>query len=169
MRPIIAITLLASATATLLAADRYVNAESYPRLRVKSVTVPQARSQPLQIAFEIASVGKTPVAISQKQFSVWVFAAEQPVLSVLFVGLPVFPANSPQVFRISPDKPMPLTVTVSTNSLPVADHPDRPSHWGDLPAGSYTLRVYVNSDKVREFDYQWLGQTYSDDYKLVIK
>ena len=160
MRLALAITLLSFAVATLLAADSYLKTESHPRLRIKSVQKPEKKSQPLELALELSCEGKTMVAVSQEQFSIHIYTDQQPYL---FVGDASFPTNAPRVFTVKPQKSSTLSVTTSTNHLRDG------KSWSDLPPGIYTLRVYIGSGKTPQFDYQWLGQTYSDDYKLVIK
>jgi len=152
--------MLGFVTATLVAGDSYLTTESHPRLRIRSVQKPEKKSRPLEVTVELASEGKTAVAVSREQFSVHIYTDQQPYL---FVGDASFPTNAPRVFAVMPQKPSTLSVSASTNRLGDG------KRWSDLPPGSYTLRIYINSGKRREFDYQWLGQTYSDDYKLVIK
>jgi len=160
MRLTISTALLMSMTAALIAGDSFVKTDSYPRLRIKSVVEPQERAQPLQITLELAADGKTPLALSQQQFSVHIFTDQQPYL---FVGHASFATNAPKLFTASPQKPVTLTLTTSTNRFGGGER------WSQLPPAKYTLRVYINSGKTREFDYQWLGQNFTDDYKLVIK
>jgi len=160
MRLTVFIALLTIAAAALFAGDGFLLTASHPRLRIKSVTAQRQRSQPLQVTLELAADGKTPVAVAQEQFSVHIYTANKPFL---FDGDAAFEASAPKVFTVSPQKPSTLTLTTSTDRF------GRRKHWDDLPHGSYTLRVYLNSGKDVTFDYKWLGQTYSDDYKLVVK
>lgn len=139
----------------------YLATKSYPRLRLISVDEPQQRSQPLQVTLEVAAVGKTPLTLSQDQFSVHI-DSHQPE-SFLFIGRSFFEKKEPKIFKISPQKPITLTLTTFTNDLGGGEY------WNKLPHGSYLLRVYITGGKEQQFDYQWRGQDYSDDYKLVIK
>jgi hypothetical protein len=153
------VALLTATSPTLLAADAdYRNPDGYPALRIKAVKSPQHGS--LQIDLEIAAKGKTPIALSQKQFSIHISTDQAPFR---FISPALFPTNAPQVFTIDPKAPTTITVDTSTNRLGSGER------LSDLPAGKYTVRVYVNSERAKEFDYQWRGQTYSDDYSLVVK
>ncbi|HEY2414670.1 MAG TPA: hypothetical protein VGI40_20665 [Pirellulaceae bacterium] len=144
----------------VLRAEEFVPPTSNPRLRIRSVEIPDRKSDPLKISFEFASDGKTPVALSQSQFSVHI-SANDPLFR--FIADPSFTATAPRVLIAMPEKPLLLSVSASVNRF------KRDERWSDLPPGTYNLQVYVNSGKALEFDYQWLGQTYSDKYTLVIK
>ena len=161
MRRTISIVLAMTIGGALLAADSFLKTESYPRLHIQSVNAPQQQKQPLQITLELAADGKTPLALSQDQFTIQIFTDKQPV--ALFDGYASFAMNAPKVFTVSPNKPSTLTMSAFTNRF------GRGEWWYELPPGSYTLRVYINSGKTREFDYQWLGQNFTADYKLFIK
>ena len=56
------ISLLVLATAAF-AADRFREPKSHPEMSIKIVMVPKDRSRPLQVLFELAAEGKTPVAV----------------------------------------------------------------------------------------------------------
>jgi hypothetical protein len=99
------------------------------------------------------------VALSQEQITVSIQTENEPYL---FQGKPTFPKDAPNIFTVTATKSTTLSFAVSTNEF--GHH----EHWSKLPKGRYKLRVYVNSGKTREFDYQWLGQTYSDSYNLKI-
>jgi hypothetical protein len=144
----------------VVAADRYLTTDSDPRLRIQSVEMPERKSEALTITLELGAKGKAPVALSQEQFSIHICTDEQPYR---FVCDATFAANVPRVLLVTPEKASLLSVGTSTNRA------KRSERWADLPPGKYTIRVYINSGKEREFDYQWLGQTYSDSYTLVIK
>jgi hypothetical protein len=140
-------------------ADRFLSTASSPRLHIKSVKKPTKPNQPLELSVEMTADGTTSVALSQEQIAVSIHAENEPYL---FQGKPTFPKDTPNIFTVAPTKPATLSFTVSINEY------GRHEHWSKLPKGNYTLRVYVNSGKSAEFDYQWLGQTYSDTYKLKI-
>jgi len=140
-------------------ADRFLSTASSPRLRIKSVKKPTKTNQPLELLVEMAADGTTSVALSQEQITVSIHTENEPYL---FQGKPTFPKDAPNIFTVTPTKPATLSFTVSINES------GRHEHWSKLPKGNYTLKVYVNSGKSAEFDYQWLGQTYSDDFKLKI-
>jgi hypothetical protein len=129
-----------------------------PRLIIKSVEIPSLKSSPLQISLQLEATGASPVAVSQSQFAVEVSTKEKPWL---LVSEAVFPANEKRIFKVDPGQPSTLSFSTSTNR--------RGEKWNDLPRGEYILRVYIGGAKEREFDYQWNGQSYSDDFKLVIE
>jgi hypothetical protein len=137
----------------------YLQTESTPRLHITSVLVPKRRTMALKITFEFAADGKTPLAAEQGQFQVELFTAKK---SIVFVGDASFPKNTPQPIDVNPGKPVTLTVTTARNTI---------SHgsWSDLPSGQYFLRIAVNGTKDPDFDYQWTGERFSDEYKLTIK
>jgi hypothetical protein len=134
--------------------------DSYPELHITSVTKPHDRSKPLEISFSLAAVGgSTPVAVSQEQFSIHIMTPER--LSE-FEGNALFPSDAPRIFTVLPSRPLALSATTLTDRF-------NSRGWSSLPPGRYTVRVYINSDKQRQFDYQWLGQNYSDDYPFDIQ
>ena len=128
-------------------------------MSIKIVMMPKDPARPLQVLFELAAEGKSPVAVSQEQFSVHISNDEQPRA---FVGNAVFSTNAPKIFTVPAKIPLSLDVTTSSNRL-------AGGLWSDLRPGTYKLRVCIDAAKTREFDYQWLGETFSDDYTLVIK
>ena len=64
-----------------------LKSDSTPRVQVKSVTVPKDRAKPLQVTFELAADGKTPVGLIQDQFHVYVIQGD----SQAFTGTVQFP------------------------------------------------------------------------------
>ena len=153
---VISLVILATA---VFAADRFREPRSHPKMSIKIVMMPKDPSRPLQVLFELAAEGKSPIAVSQQQFSVHIGRDEQPRA---FVGNAVFSTNAPKVFTVPAKIPLSLDVTTSSNRL-------AGGLWSDLRPGTYKLRVCIDAAKTREFDYQWLAETFSDDYMLVIK
>jgi len=145
-----------------IGADRYLPAESDPKLEIKGIAVPKDRSQPLDVTFELAAQGRRngPVAISQQQLSLHISTKDEPYL---FVSDLQFPKSTPSVFVVEPGKPTKLSAKSSSDRF----HDNRP--WSALPPGKYRVRVYINSGKSLEFDYQWLGSTYSADFELTVE
>src|SRR5689334_17366607 len=103
------IVLGCTAAAVLPAADKYLSTRSSPLLRIKSVDYPEKKSDAFKIALELAADGKTPVAVSQKQFSVYIGAADHP--ERFFIGDASFAQNAPRVMTVSPDKPLLISVS----------------------------------------------------------
>jgi hypothetical protein len=137
----------------------YRETKSYPHLQIKSVKG-EHQQKPLQVTLEIAADGPTPLALSQDQFSVHIDDSQRPYY---FVGKALFTKDAPKVFKILPEKPVMVALTTSTNKFGHGEY------WNDLPSGTYSLTVRINSGKSQRFDYQWLGENCSDGFKLVIK
>jgi hypothetical protein len=69
--------------------------ESYPRLRIKAVSIPQDGSDPLKIRVTLQCIGSTPLALSQDQFSVQISTQNDPMY---FLAEAIFPAEAPKKF-----------------------------------------------------------------------
>ena len=144
---------------------------SRPRLRITSVEKPANKSKPLKISLQLTAEGSTLLTLSRDQFSVHLTPGGK---AVSFISNAVFSASAKELFLVEPGRPSNLAFFSSTNrigeSLVFADVPveDR-ERWSDLPPGEYVLRVYINGPRIREFDYQWIGQAHSNDYVLVIE
>ncbi len=126
-----------------------LRSDSTPRVQVKSVTVPRDRAKPLQVTFELAADGKTPVGLIQDQFHVYVIQGD----SQAFTGTVQFPAHSVHRVLVKPESPITYTVSV----------PDEPTilegGWKGLDPGKYTLQVIIEGGglwKGMGFDYLWL-------------
>ena len=104
--------------------------DSSPGVRVKSVTVPKRRTEPLQIVFELSADGKSPLAVTEAQVSVRLYDGE----TCVFEGHPT--KNPPDVFRVQSGKP-------STFSIALKAKVRNNGAWGDLVPGKYVLRVVV--------------------------
>lgn len=157
---ILLLTLSVLSASAILAAQRLLPPESTPTLHIKTVTIPADRTQPLSVTFEMAARGTGAVTVAQQQFSLHISTRSQPYL---FVSDLQFTTNAARLFTFEPHVAATLTVTSSTNRHGV------PVTWSALKPGRYSARVYINGGKTREFDYQWLGQTYSDDYEITIR
>jgi hypothetical protein len=138
----------------------YRGTNSYPRLSITAVSIPADKSKPLKITVILQCVGRTPIALSRDQFSVHISARNDPLI---FLSDAIFPANAAKTFILAPNEHLTLNIEA------FKDRFDRNKRWSKLPRGKYTLKVYINSSKTPDFDYQWLGQTYSNGYILEIK
>ena len=138
----------------------YRHTDSYPKLHITSVSIPTNKTEPLKIAVTISCVGPTPIALSRDQFSVSISTERNPYL---YEGDAIFLSDFPEIFRLNSNENIALVL------FTFRDRTSARKSWRTLPAGKYRLRIYVNSDKTFRFDYQWLGQTYSNDYMLQIK
>jgi len=145
---------------------KVLETDSSPRMRIKSVTLPKDRSKPLQITFELAAEGKMPLVVSQRHFGMTFVTEGRSLQRMPGVGVS-FPKATPERITVLPGKPVMFTVTASDAMWnPVTRKP-----WSDLPSGQYVLCVTIGSGKDQSpaFDYEWVGDKYSDEYRLVIK
>lgn len=140
--------------------SRFLEPDRAPELRITAVTVPTQRSLPLQISLQLDTRGATPLTFSQDQLTVRISTAREPYI---FACDAVFDANEQQVFTIEPKQPMVLSFSTSTNRFGDGET------WCELPRGRYQLSVDLAGPKDREFDYQWSGRTYSNNYALTIE
>ena len=126
-----------------------LRSDSTPRVQVKSVTVPKDRDKPLQVTFELAADGKTPVGLIQDQFNVYITQGD----SQAFTGTAQFPAHSVHRVLVKPGSPITYTVTAPDEGT-LAE-----GEWKGLDPGKYTLRVVIEGVglvKGMGFDYLWL-------------
>jgi hypothetical protein len=143
----------------------HLKTDSTPRVRITSVTVPRDPEKGMQVSFELAADGKTPLSVGQNEILVGFARGGQSPRD--FPRLPEsFPPGTPSRIRVSSRKPTVLTITTFSNTCPRTG-----GSWSDLPAGQYLLCVGIASADPEgpRFDYHWEGITISDDYKLVIK
>lgn len=102
----------------------------------------------MRITVQVSAEGKTPVALSQDQFIIT--ASPYPYIQIQ----PTFETNAPRVFTIEPKKPLTLSFSASTATL---------------KPGKQRFSVEVGSAKSRQFDYQFLGMTHSQNYEIEVK
>jgi hypothetical protein len=142
----------------------YLKTDSTPRMRIKSAVVPKDRSKSLEVTFELSADGKRLLVIAQNQFYIQLTTRGTSPGDIPPVGVS-FPKGTPDRIAVSPGKQITLTVNAaSTLWNPVTRTP-----WSDLPPGEYVLVVRVGFDKDQAFDYQWMGEWTSEEYKLVVK
>ena len=133
--------------------------DSLPVITIKSVNMPMMAKKPFEIVFEIKAKGTLPVAIAGKDLEIVIQNNNNPWL---FIATPYFPDSKSEIFIIQPGQPLLLKANV------LADKMNKEKTWYNLPSGEYEIRVYAFSGKALKFDYQWLGQTYSNNYKFII-
>jgi hypothetical protein len=119
--------------------------------------MPMMAKKPFEIVFEIKSNGALPVAIARKDIEIVIQNNNNPWL---FRVTPYFPNEKNEIFIIRSGQPLILKATVLTDN--------KEKTWYNLPSGEYKIRIYAFSGKALKFDYQWFGQTYSNDYKFII-
>jgi hypothetical protein len=149
---------------TRVASRPMLRTDGSPCLRIKSVSVPRDRKQPIQIDVEVSTDGKMPLGIEGTTFSVCLFDNEDCV----FIGETTVSMPARQPIIVDPGKLVHVKVSASANS--------RDGRlWSDLAPREYVLRVAVGTTKRREpcFDYEWVGKQYpckiySDGYVITV-
>jgi hypothetical protein len=141
------------------AADHFKEPKSEPLLHIQIVLTPSDRAKPIQVNFEFASKGKTPVAVLRDQLYFDIGNDQKPHA---FRGTALYATNSPTVFTVPAKSLMNLSATTISNKL-TGDAMSK------LPAGMYKLRVCIEQRKDREADYQWTQEVCSDSYDLSLK
>jgi len=131
-------------------------------VRIRSVAVTDPDTRRLQVTFLLMAVGKTPLAFSQRQFSV--FLSGGPLSDEVYGADVKFAKNTPTVITVSSGKPVVLTMSVAGV---LSDLKERVA-LASLAAGEYRVGVAVsnNPKKVREFDYESLDE-WKSDYRLI--
>jgi len=128
-----------------------------PGLRIKSVVVPQDRSAPFSVEFELSATGTKPVAIAQSDF--WI-TLRGPGITPGLGFTPSFPEGTPRTIVVWPGKPDVFTLRVPVDQV------------GRLVSGQYSVRLIISEIKVRpqSYDYEWNGRGHhSDDFTFVIE
>jgi hypothetical protein len=137
----------------------YLSRHAWPKLTIKSVVAPKEKTQPLQLTFELASVGKTPVAVAENQFTVVIAKWRW-----FFEGKLSLTNTTSKILTVHPDKPLTVSALVFLTEAEAEK-----KHWIDLAPGKYRAQIYVNSGKTQQFDYQYMGQNFSDQYEFEVK
>jgi hypothetical protein len=133
--------------------------ESKPQISIKSVSVPEERSKPLEISFELAAIGKTPLAFSKTQFRILISTEETQHSADFFATS--FSKDTPEPIIVLPEKAITLKVTPQNLNF----H----NKLSDLEAGDYKLRINIAPARANHYDYQAVGQTYSEEYKFKLE
>jgi hypothetical protein len=133
-----------------------LKAESTPRISIKSVSVPKDRSQPLEISFELAVIGKTPLAFSKTQFRILISTEEDQHSAYFFATS--FSKDTPEPIIVLPEKA--ITLKVATKYLKLQNQ------LSDLEARDYNICINITPARANHYDYQAVGQTYSEEYKF---
>ena len=137
-----------------------LRSDSNPRLRVKSVAMPKGRTGTLQVTFELAADGKTPLGLLECQFNVCVTKENSPVsaggaqlpdgsIPAEFSDKSFGPAGN---ILVKPGSPITLTAKVpdeTTISL---------GEWSGLDPGKYVVRIFIEGRgtmKGMGYDYLW--------------
>jgi len=145
----------------------YLKTESSPRMRVQSVKALQDPSKPLQITFELAAEGKTPLVLdSRGQFWIHLTTIGHSPQTVRAI-LASFPKGTPDRISVSPERPIMLSVSATDEGAnPVTHGP-----WTSLRPGQYVVAVRIAHFKKGGpyFDYQWVGSKFSDEYTFSLK
>ena len=144
---------------TNLLAGEFLAKEADPKITIKSVGPDPDNPKLLSVSVTMEAIGHGPVALAQDQFSVSISTQNEPYL---FSSDAIFPATTAKTIKIEPDNPLTVTIKVDKNRFGMKES------WSALQKGVYELQIRVNSGKSRDFDYQWLGQTYSKARKIKI-
>ena len=135
---------------------------SCPCLKILSVAIPSANTNSLVVHLRLTvAQGNEPVAVSADWLTINISKPDDE-WTMLFDGHAAFVGMTNSTVVISPS---------CTNDVKLTTNADRFTgrRWADLPSGRYRMRVYLNSSKTPDYDYQWLGQTYSPGYDFELK
>ena len=113
--------------------------------------------EPLQIIIELTATGKTPIALDHAQFGFKIWKPK----AVAFQGDLQFYNDVTNIISIFPNTNLVVNAAINTNDLNQS--------WHSLAPGSYNLQIDVGSGKLRQFDYQYMGQVHSEVYSLELK
>ena len=151
----------------------YRKTDSTPHMRIKSVKVLRHATKPLEVTFELAARGTTPLALesSPRQFSLRLVRQGEPLASAWAIdhsrGMDAsFPEGTARRITVLPGKPITLTLTADLTGSRIAIGP-----WSDLRPGKYVVAVAIGYAKPEGpyFDYHWVGDNLSDEYEFTIK
>jgi hypothetical protein len=160
MKPLISLGLLLFFSTSLSAQQKYRPTESWPEINILRVMIPKDKSIPLKVTFTLRCGGKTPLALAREQFQISIYTKNTPYIFDTFA---LFSPNLPGIFKLEAGEKITLMAQASRNRF------DPKQLWSELPSGRYILRINVTGSKTPDFDYQWLGMTYSNEFPLQIK
>ena len=155
----ISVLLLYSGLAWATGRTNCLAPDAWPKLTIKSVVTPKEKGEPFQLAFEIASVGKTPVAVSEEQFVVEIARWRW-----LFRGNMLFTNRTSRILTVRPEKPLTVGALVF-----LTEGEGEKKRSVELKPGKYNIHLFIFGDRVRRFDYQRLGQMSSPAYDFEVK
>lgn len=128
-----------------------------PKLTINSVKRDSADKSLLAVSVTIEADGEGRLALAQNQFTLLISNEKNPWL---FSAEAIFPNEFAKNFEVPLGKP--ITVTIKADKAISGEK----ASWQNLPNGIYQIQVRLNSFKGREFDFHWLGQTYSEGRKI---
>jgi hypothetical protein len=126
-----------------------------PAIVLQSVEAPSGSTGFLRLSFEVANSGATTIALSQTQFLIRIFSADQ---QDLFYGEPVFAQEIPKVITLKPGATFSVTVTTRPDSALT-------KYCLDAEVAP-RVQIRLNSGKAQQFPDQRLGGTYSNELRL---
>ena len=135
----------------------YLSPDPAVKFQIKGVTVPTNLSQPLQVTFEMAATGKTPIAVSQDHFA---FVMWRPGNFSEESGDLLFSNTVPNILIAQSMSNITITATIASN--------DFHQSWSHSGPGQYGMQIAIGSDKTRHFDYEYMGQRRSDPYLFAV-
>ena len=157
MKTLVTLTLVLLSSQHTGRAGDFINPESSPRLTIKSVYRNRSEPDLLSVVVQFSATKEGPVALTQDQVSIHITTADKPHL---FVSDATFQKKASTRLLIKPGSPVSFALQVGKNRF------GKKRSWSSLPPGEYRLQAYVNAGEQQEFDYHWLGQTYSDAWTL---
>lgn len=131
-----------------------------PKITINSIETSKTSNETLMINFTLEARNNLPLALAQNQFSIRIFSSEDH--SELFCSEANFLNNVSNPIKIKEGEKISITIEIKS------DYKETKKKWCDLPNGKYFIKIYLNSSKSQDFDYQWLGQTYSDRWNFTL-
>ena len=111
-------------------AASHLRTDGSPHMKIKSVTVPQDRTKPIQATVELTTDGKKPLGIDPMRVHICLFDGEDRV----FYGEALVPETARCATLVDPGKAVSLAVSSSTNS-------GDGKLWSDLAPGKYSCAL----------------------------
>jgi hypothetical protein len=153
MKPTIQTTLILSLLfSPSLRAAEFLAATTSPKITIDNIERNAVDPNFLTLTVTVGATGKGQLALNQEQFTVSISTKNK---ASWFSAHAVFPELQPKNFLIVSGKPQVIKIQISKDRF------GKKESWRQLPDGNYQIQVRLNSGKSKEFDFQWLGQTYS--------
>jgi hypothetical protein len=140
---------------------KYVPYKGELQLTIISAKVRRRAREGIEVSFQVAVKGTTPIAFTTSQVDVSLAWPK---------GMPVkrgnkvqFPKTTPERITVVPGKPIVLTLDALGGF-------GLPEDWRELEPGHYSLEVWIRGDTKgqAEFDYHWLKIARTKPYPIVV-
>ena len=130
-----------------------------PSVQITNAVFFDGATPSLQLTFELAAVGKTPIALAQEQFTATISKSRWS-----FDGELALPGRASKILTANPGKPELVKAIVTVeNSEAQSDRRLK------LSPGRYTVQLFFGSGRRRRFDYQYLGVGHSNSFEFEVK